>query len=267
MSKSRNGFFSILFLLCGMMASYAEVPEEFRQLTVSNRRAALIRAVSRQDAELFRYFIENQENPGKYITESIRNSGRASDESVLWIADIDSNHFPDFLRILLDNGMNINEQDKNGRTLAFHLTRVMNIHDGQKNLEMMIPFGVDFNLQDKYGNTVLHFLLHRMHLGIGEYRACEMLLQNGADPDRQDNEGNTPLHVASQKEQVYMEKDVVALLLEKGANPAIKNKEGKKAYPGDVVYYGKIYTVALLKGILSPIVGIGIFFGRLILGM
>lgn len=265
--KTKNAFFLTFFLLCIVTFSYGEVPEDFRQLVVSNRKFALFQAVSQQNAELFRYLIESQENPKKYITESIQNYSRTSDENILLVAEVESDYFSDFLQVLLDNGMNINEQDKNGRTLAFHLTRVMNIYDGQQKLEMMIPFGADFNIQDIYGNTVLHFLLHRMHLGIGEYRACEMLLQNGADPDIQDNEGNTPLHVASQKEQVYMEKDVVALLLKNGANPAIKNKEGKKAYPGNIIYYGKIYAAALTRAIVTPIVGIGIFFGRLILGI
>jgi ankyrin repeat protein len=53
----------------------------------------------------------------------------------------------------------------------------------------------------------------------------EILLEFGANPNLQDFEGATPLHIAGDENSP----EIVTLLVQKGANPAIRNDFGTKA--------------------------------------
>ena len=59
--------------------------------------------------------------------------------------------------------------------------------------------------------------------GVANIPLMDLLLQHGADVNAQETEsGNTPLYVAAS----FGREEVVALLLEKGADPNIVNREG-----------------------------------------
>jgi ankyrin repeat protein len=53
----------------------------------------------------------------------------------------------------------------------------------------------------------------------------KLLLEHGADPNIKNKDGITPLHWAVFKSGVHVE--VVKLLLEHGADPNIQNKKGR----------------------------------------
>jgi ankyrin repeat protein len=53
----------------------------------------------------------------------------------------------------------------------------------------------------------------------------EILLEFGANPNLQDFEGATPLHIAGDAKS----SEIVSLLVQKGADPTIRNSFGTKA--------------------------------------
>jgi ankyrin repeat protein len=83
--------------------------------------------------------------------------------------------------------------------------------------EMLLAEGAQVNVQNKDGKNVLYQAVHESRLTMAWY-----LLQQKADCNMQDNEGNTALHVARHPE-------LVEILLAAGADPTIKNKQGKLA--------------------------------------
>lgn len=101
------------------------------------------------------------------------------------------------LKILVENKANINAKTKDGET------------------PLLTLFNEDFML--------LYYLY--------KFDIFEALISLGADVNAQDKKGNTVLHtimeyVANDPSSIYDYDDEIKLLLEHGANPAIKNKAG-----------------------------------------
>ena len=124
-------------------------------------------------------------------------------------------------RLLLDRGVNINVQDKKGRTP---------LHEALTELDDSFPdyfvdavrfsldHGADVDVGDGNGSTPLHVISQ-----YGNVKAARLLLEHGARVDAQDNRHSTPLHVASRCGNT----EVAYLLLEHGANIIARNKQGQ----------------------------------------
>ena len=124
-------------------------------------------------------------------------------------------------RLLLDRGVNINVQDKKGRTP---------LHEALTELDDSFPdyfvdavrfsldHGADVDVGDDNGSTPLHVISQ-----YGNIKAARLLLEHGARVDAQDHHHSTPLHVASRCGNT----EVAYLLLNHGANIIARNKQGQ----------------------------------------
>jgi len=90
-------------------------------------------------------------------------------------------------------------------------------------IQLLLDAGADPNIPQKDGRRPIHEAARW-----GKDWAVTLYLEHGADVNAQDNEGSTPLHEAVLWGKAWDDADVPELLIEKGADKEVKNKEGKK---------------------------------------
>ncbi|MEI0686441.1 ankyrin repeat domain-containing protein [Brachyspira pilosicoli] len=240
--------------------AYGQVSEDFKNLAATNKESALYKSVISENIDEFKYVIENIENNKEYITYSITNI----ETWYNYIPNLSTNSFSNFVKVLLDNGMDINESGKNlildvSKSYDSHhrpklLKRaIIGIPDSKYKIETLMNLGANINIQDNDGNGILHYILSRDNIGTEEYDIFEMLIKNGIDINLQNNDGDTALHKISYKKNneyrdIGMEKKVISLLIENNADKNIKNNNGQKAYPGAFIYnikliFSKIFNI------------------------
>lgn len=120
-------------------------------------------------------------------------------QTALHVAVLERNEA--MIKILVNKGANIHENNKNNRTPLFHA----GISNDPEILELLINKHTDLNHRDKTGgSTILH------HVAAYNYEAaCRTLLQKGADPNVKDRRLLTPLFLASD----FGNKNILELLL------------------------------------------------------
>ena len=123
-------------------------------------------------------------------------------------------------RLLLDRGVNINVQDKKGRTPLHEV--LTELDDSYPDyfvdaVRFSLDHGADVDVGDNNGSTPLHVISQ-----YGNIEAARLLLEHGACVDAQDNDHSTPLHFASRCGNA----EVAHLLLKHGANIITRNKQG-----------------------------------------
>ncbi|XP_072020753.1 uncharacterized protein [Amphiura filiformis] len=103
------------------------------------------------------------------------------------------------------------------------------LHDAARNgrndifkAQMDFKGNIDPNLQNKQGRTPLHGAAKN-----GHHTICSWLLGAGADPNLRDRAGNTPLHLACMGVIDGNIPKCLKMLVEKGANLVLKNKENQ----------------------------------------
>jgi hypothetical protein len=100
-------------------------------------------------------------------------------------------------------------------------------------VEILIRNGANLNSVENLQQTPLHKACHGKHTSV-----VETLLLNGAKIDLQDFQGRTALHAAAQ-----FQPDVVKLLLQHGANAALKTTDGKT--PLDLAFFNSHQYILL----------------------
>jgi len=90
-----------------------------------------------------------------------------------------------------------------------------------KMLKMLLKAGADVNGQGRDGNTALHFAR--------DEEMAKLLLAKGADVTIVNEDGETPLHHRARFAGLSTGVRIVRVLLEAGANPKQKNREGETA--------------------------------------
>ena len=92
---------------------------------------------------------------------------------------------PQFIRWLIDNGANINHQDRNGFSVLHFVGQ-----NGLINLaEYFLDNGANPNLKDKHGNTAL---MTAVHNSFREKKVVSIFLEHAANPDIVNNYEVTP---------------------------------------------------------------------------
>jgi ankyrin repeat protein len=124
----------------------------------------------------------------------------------------------DCIRILLDNGANINSEDINSWTPLFYAVQYGKIDA----VKLLIDRGANILKKNKFGNTLLHLACKR-----NNYDMVKFLLEIGAAKtiNDRDNVGLTALIYAVDNQNF----DVVKLLIENGADIALKDNNGNSA--------------------------------------
>ena len=243
----------IIIFIISSCISYAQVSDDFKNLAATNKESALYKSVISENIDEFKYIIENNK---EYITniETWYN----------YIPNLSTNSFSNFVKVLLDNGMDINESGKNlildvsksydsHHRPKFGKSAIIGVPDSKYKIETLINLGANINIQDNDGNGILHYILSRDNIGTEEYDIFEMLIKNGININLQNNDGDTALHKISYKKNnehrdINMEKKVISLLIENNADKNIKNNNRKKAYPGEFIYnikliFSKIFNI------------------------
>ena len=254
----------IIIFIISSCISYAQVSDDFKNLAATNKESALYKSVISENIDEFKYIIENNK---EYITniETWYN----------YIPNLSTNSFSNFVKVLLDNGMDINESGKNlildvsksydsHHRPKFGKSAIIGIPDSKYKIETLINLGANINIQDNDGNGILHYILSRDNIGTEEYDIFEMLIKNGININLQNNDGDTALHKISYKKDndyrdIDMEKKVISLLIENNADKNIKNNNGKKAYPGAFIYNIKLTFTGIFnifKIVLLIVIGI-----------
>ncbi|WP_304353271.1 ankyrin repeat domain-containing protein [Brachyspira innocens] len=261
----------IIIFIISSYISYAQVSDDFKNLAATNKESALAQSVYSENLDGFKYVIENIENNKEYITYSITNI----ETWYNYIPNLSTNSFSNFVKVLLDNGMDINESGKNlildvsksynsHHRPKFGKSAITGIPDSKYKIETLMNLGANINIQDNDGNGILHYILSRDHIGTEEYGIFEMLIKNGIDINLQNNDGDTALHKISYKKNnsyrdIGMEKKVISLLIENNADKNIKNNNGQKAYPGAFIYNIKLTFTGIFnifKIVLLIVIGI-----------
>ena len=251
----------IIIFIISSCISYAQVSDDFKNLAATNKESALYKSVISENIDEFKYVIENNK---EYIND-IRNI----ETWYNYIPNLSTNSFSNFVKVLLDNGMDINESGKNlildvsksydsHHRPKFGKSAIIGVPDSKYKIETLINLGANINIEDNDGNGILHYILSRDNIGTEEYDIIEMLIKNGIDINLQNNDGDTALHKISYKKNnsyrdIGMEKKVISLLIENNADKNIKNNNGKKAYPGAFIYNIKLIFSKIFNDILYPI--------------
>jgi ankyrin repeat protein len=195
-------------------------------------------------------------------------------QTPLCLASIYGN--PESIKFLLAGGAKVNVRDKEGNTPlhiaalyrrpenldailkanpaidAFNAAGYTPLHlavrrpDNEKAVEHLLQNGADANIPDSIGRNAL-----LVSIGSHQKDYIGLLVSSGIDINSQDNDGNTALHyplVNVLKNKLYLPlgKEIVKILMEEGADPHIKNNDGKS--PMDIaVESGENELISLLK--------------------
>jgi ankyrin repeat protein len=126
------------------------------------------------------------------------------------------------LRALVAGGADVNAQDKDGWTVIMHYIRVM--HDSDIDTAVyLLNHGANPNLPNSDGETALH--LAAGPLGSNDLRLLDELIAHGVTVDKPNSFGVTALHYAA----IFEQAEWVKVLLAHGANPNIRDMQGKTA--------------------------------------
>ncbi|GLU02025.1 hypothetical protein SLE2022_192980 [Rubroshorea leprosula] len=144
-----------------------------------------------------------------------------------------------FMDKLLENGVDIDEVDKDGLT-ALHKAII-----GKKEavISHLLRKGASPHIKDRDGATPLHYAVQ-----VGAMQTVKLLIKHNVDVNVADIDGWTPLHIAVQSRN----RNIVKVLLIHGADKTIRNKDGKTALDLSLCYGRdfKSYDLAKLLKII-----------------
>ena len=115
----------------------------------------------------------------------------AAKEGILAAAE---QHKYTLLQELVDNGVDVNYQNEDGRTALFHVTNIYihNLNDEDiEAIKYLLNHGADINHQDKYGRTALFHVTNTPKPSNKDIEAIKYLLNHGADTSIKDKDGKT----------------------------------------------------------------------------
>lgn len=145
--------------------------------------------------------------------------------------------FPDsVVRVLIDNGFNVNAKDNNGCTPLHGVCMFRFVGTRKKGAsiaKMLIDAGADVNHRNDLGETPLYYAFRG-----GDIEVVKVLIDAGADVNAKDNDGITPAHDLIYEihhwerspEHARFGKEVttlISLFIDKGVDFNAKDNNGK----------------------------------------
>jgi len=135
------------------------------------------------------------------------------------------------VEVLRDAGADFNIQDRWGNTALIWAIANGNFSMAREMIRLA-PLSTDFNIKGM-GNTALHLAIRKGYttrtrdgkpLAVSSLDLARELIDK-TDPNSRGRSGNTPLHLAC----IRRDRETIQLLLEKGANPTLRNDKGESA--------------------------------------
>ena len=136
---------------------------------------------------------------------------------LLWAANAE-NFFPEVAESLISHGADVNVVNCKGETPMHGAA----IRPDSRLIELLISHGAKAGAREENGMTPLHAAAKSQN----DPDALKMLIDHGAKLGTRDKKGNTALHWAASNRNPA----VLEFLLDAGADPDIKNLEGRTAY-------------------------------------
>jgi ankyrin repeat protein len=198
-----------------------------------------------EDLELYREFRRNlqwcQDNQENLMLESLQAKTKIDIERIVSGTDKEGNtqlHLAvqqeqlELVEFLLGDKADVNKANKKGFT-SLHLAA----QKGNFSIcSTLLKYGADVNQKFPVDRgTALHYAVHRLPT-----KFLELFLQNKAQIDIQNYDGITALGMAAR----YGNEDKTTLLLEKGADPNLRNKFGETVL--EIVCTGNVFMGARL---------------------
>lgn len=123
------------------------------------------------------------------------------------------------MRLLRDQGLDVNAHDHRGRTPLYFAAR----HAWLKITRILLEQGADASTVTEEGLTALHGAVYGGHKSI-----VRLMLRNGAESlvDVMDHTGSSALHIAASRSSL----SVVKTLLDLGADSSARNKKGQTPF-------------------------------------
>ena len=162
--------------------------------------------------QLFIAVKEGNEKKVKQLMRSFISANVVDKDGLTSLHYAAARGYKEIVRILIRNGANVNAADKKGHT-PLHEAASLNQVEIAK---LLIDEGAQIDAENNGGGTSLY-----MAAAFGRKDVAKFLISQNADINKADNiHGYTPLHTAAKHGHI----EVVQLLLEKGANPALQDK-------------------------------------------
>ena len=158
--------------------------------------------------------------------ENINVQGGMDETALIYATHIGNE---EIARLLIENGANLNLQDKEGKTALMHAIQ----HDYLKEIaKLLVEKGANLNLQDKEGLTVVMYAIW-----CGEFELAKLFIEKGARLDLLDKDGKSALRWAvdsfcdeggSVYPKFFKRADLgfINLLIDKGKNLDSQDKDG-----------------------------------------
>lgn len=128
------------------------------------------------------------------------------------------------VQFLLAKGANPNIANASGDTAILSVGMISDsVEDDIEIIRLLAKAGADMDFQDRSGSTALHYAALYGKVGF-----IKVLLENGATPGIKDNDGDTPILSSCEIKEVEKVKDIIDLLVSKGANINATDSEGGK---------------------------------------
>lgn len=122
----------------------------------------------------------------------------------------------DIARLLLERGADIDKAKSASGETPVHIAAS---HGNEKLLDLFVRHGASVGLSNNRRETALHHAAKNMQ----GHKVTGLLLNHGCDPDEQTVNGATALHLAATHNRLA----TVQILLERGANPLLKDAKGR----------------------------------------